>query len=260
MSTSSEASIPFHGATLRAKQMDGVTWVALKPICEHLGINWATQLQKLRSDDRFSCRDIPMTAADGKTYLMACLYQDELLGWLYTINPNKVKADARPLLIAYQKETTRAINVYWETRLAPTPTEGELYLRTGKVLYSRRCKVCNSALAPEIDALLDDPEVSYDDVVAWAAERGLAISKAGLSRHNAAHRVPDAAPRSLAEHPEIAARIMLAKLTDIAQRRSLEGLSDREVVKYQTSLAVSLSRGMHASTSRALPPVAELPE
>ena len=80
----------------------------------------------------------------------------------------------------------------------------------------------------------------YEDIVNWAAENGLRLSESGLSRHNKLHRLPNAVPRQIMESPELALALMVAKLSDIAQRRSLESLPDREVVKYLFSGANTL--------------------
>lgn len=109
----STAVIPFHGATIRAAEQQGVIYIAVNPICEHLGIDLKTQLRKLERDAKFNHRHMTMVAADGKLRNMVCLPQDELLGWLYTINSRKVKAASRDLLLAYQRETTRAIHDHW---------------------------------------------------------------------------------------------------------------------------------------------------
>ncbi|MFC6592419.1 phage antirepressor N-terminal domain-containing protein [Deinococcus lacus] len=96
-------------------------WIAVRPICEHLGLHISAQMEKLQQDDRFNCAVIRMVAEDGKDRETICLNQNELLGWLYTINPNKVKAASRPLLLAYQKETTQAIHDYWTAGQATRP-------------------------------------------------------------------------------------------------------------------------------------------
>lgn len=65
-------------------------------------------------------------------------------------------------------------------------------------LLRPKCKVCSSQLRQDIDLRLMRKEVkddgepySYDELVDWAAARGLSISKAGLSRHRTDHLMPD---------------------------------------------------------------------
>lgn len=119
---SNTAIIPFHNSAIYAAQDEhGQVWVAIKPICEQIGISWQGQSEKLASDSRFNCQDILTVAEDGKQRQMTCLPQHQLLGWLYTINSNKVKPEARDLLLAYQTETTDAINSYWTKGIASNP-------------------------------------------------------------------------------------------------------------------------------------------
>lgn len=118
---SNTAIIPFHNSALRCVEVDGVVYVAAKPICEHIGFSWQGQSEKLASDSRFNCQDILVVAEDGKKRKMTCLPQHQLLGWLYTINANRVKPEARDLLLAYQTETTDAINNYWADGVAVNP-------------------------------------------------------------------------------------------------------------------------------------------
>lgn len=61
----------------------------------------------------------------------------------------------------------------------------------------RRCKVCMSKLRDAIDLMLlgevhreDGRQYRYQDIVAWAAERDLAITEGGLSRHFSSHVQP----------------------------------------------------------------------
>lgn len=115
------AIIPFHNSALRCVEVNGVVYLAVKPICEHIGFSWQGQSEKLASDSRFNCQDILVVAEDGKKRKMTCLPQHQLLGWLYTINANRVKPEARDLLLAYQTETTDAINNYWVDGVAVNP-------------------------------------------------------------------------------------------------------------------------------------------
>lgn len=106
------AIIPFHDSALRCAEVDGIIYVAVKPICEHIGIDWRNQHTKLVSDDRFNHTDIRMVSRSGATRKMICLPQEQLLGWLSTIKIDKVKPEARELLLAYKTEMIDAINDY----------------------------------------------------------------------------------------------------------------------------------------------------
>lgn len=69
--------------------------------------------------------------------------------------------------------------------------------RTDFQIVERRCKVCMSPIRAEVDALLlgdtrhdDDRLFTYDEIVDWAAARGVALTPSGLSRHRHSHLQP----------------------------------------------------------------------
>ena len=106
--------VSFHeDAVLMVQNQDGQLSIPIKRLCENLGIDLQTQFVKIKSDPRFSYRYCPITGPDGKRYRMLCLPLDQLSGWLFTINPNKVKPAIRPKLLLYQRECVKALDEYW---------------------------------------------------------------------------------------------------------------------------------------------------
>nr|WP_240981354.1 phage antirepressor N-terminal domain-containing protein [Streptomyces sp. N502] len=93
--------------------VDGEPHVVFRPAVEAIGLDYSTQLRKLRDRSWASRRDIPTTGADGKTYRMAAVDVRTFLMWLATVNETKVAESVRPTLVAYQRETTTAVNDYW---------------------------------------------------------------------------------------------------------------------------------------------------
>lgn len=242
---SSVQVLDFQGHPVRMLELGGQPWWVLRDICEVLGLTTPARVAERLDEDEVSQTHI--TDGIGRQQDTTIVSESGL----YAVILRSDKPLAKPFrkwVTAEVLPQIRKTGAYIPE--APAQAEGEIYLRTGRVMFSQKCKVCMSSLALDINRMLDEGQ-RYDDIVEWAATHGLSISKGGLSRHNHAHRVPQIAERSLLENPEIAARIMLAKLTEIAQRRSLDGLSDREVVKYQTALATSLGRD--GGGSRALP-------
>ncbi|WAT10124.1 phage antirepressor N-terminal domain-containing protein [Rouxiella badensis] len=107
-------SLPFHGQSIITAMAAGVAYVAMRPIVENIGIDWTGQSVKLRNQkDKFNCRDISMVAADGKVRKLLCLPLQKLNGWLFSINPAKVRDDIRDRLIRYQEECFTALHDYW---------------------------------------------------------------------------------------------------------------------------------------------------
>ncbi|WP_258315328.1 phage antirepressor N-terminal domain-containing protein [Klebsiella quasipneumoniae] len=106
--------VPFNGQQVITAVAAGVTYVAMRQIVENIGMDWTGQSVKLRKmKDRFNCRDISMVAADGKLRKLLCLPLKKLNGWLFSINPEKVRADIRDKLIKYQEECFTVLHDYW---------------------------------------------------------------------------------------------------------------------------------------------------
>jgi hypothetical protein len=96
--------MPFDGKeVLAVKDENGTPWISVRSICEAIGIDWPSQWVKLMADHKYRCCDIP-TPSEGGPQAMVCLPLNQLNGWLFTINANKVREDIKPRLIAYQQE------------------------------------------------------------------------------------------------------------------------------------------------------------
>ncbi|EPH0828642.1 phage antirepressor N-terminal domain-containing protein [Klebsiella pneumoniae] len=114
--------VPFNGQQVLTAVAAGVTYVAMRQIVENIGIDWTGQSVKLRKmKDKFNCRDISMVAADGKIRKLLCLPLKKLNGWLFSINPEKVRADIRDKLIQYQEECFTVLHDYWTKGKAENP-------------------------------------------------------------------------------------------------------------------------------------------
>ncbi|EFC9354864.1 TPA: phage antirepressor Ant [Escherichia coli] len=106
--------VPFNGQQIITAMAAGVAYVAMKPIVENLGMSWSTQQTKLMKQiSKFNCVHMDMVAADGKLRKLLCLPLKKLNGWLFSINPEKVRADIRDKLIQYQEECFSVLHDYW---------------------------------------------------------------------------------------------------------------------------------------------------
>ncbi|EBX6492308.1 phage antirepressor Ant [Salmonella enterica subsp. enterica serovar Alachua] len=106
--------VPFNGQQIITAISAGVAYVAMKPIVENLGMSWSTQQTKLMKQlQKFNCVHMNMVAADGKLRKLLCLPLKKLNGWLFSINPEKVRADIRDKLIQYQEECFTVLHDYW---------------------------------------------------------------------------------------------------------------------------------------------------
>ncbi|HGV4135792.1 phage antirepressor Ant [Escherichia coli] len=106
--------VPFNGQQIITAMAAGVAYVAMKQIVENLGMSWSTQQTKLMKQiSKFNCVHMNMVAADGKLRKLLCLPLKKLNGWLFSINPEKVRADIRDKLIQYQEECFTVLHDYW---------------------------------------------------------------------------------------------------------------------------------------------------
>ena len=130
MSTSSHeiVKLDLTAGSIDTVMVEGEPHVVFRPAVEAIGLDYSTQLRKLRDRSWASRRDIPTTGADGKTYRMAAVDVRTFLMWLATVNENKVAEAVRPTLVAYQQETTAAVNGYWTEggAINPRATEDQL--------------------------------------------------------------------------------------------------------------------------------------
>jgi len=89
--------------------------VAIKPICEALGVAFQSQNTKLKEHPIYSSVVTlsVTTGTDGKQYEMSCLPIEYLAGWLFSINPANVKEEIRDNLIKFQVECNKALFRYF---------------------------------------------------------------------------------------------------------------------------------------------------
>ncbi|WP_407300740.1 phage antirepressor N-terminal domain-containing protein [Raoultella ornithinolytica] len=151
--------VPFNGQQVLTAVAAGVTYVAMRQIVENIGIDWTGQSVKLRKmKDKFNCRDISMVAADGKIRKLLCLPLKKLNGWLFSINPEKVRADIRDKLIQYQEECFTVLHDYW--------TKGEVKNPRKKTTVDER-----TPLRDAVNMLVSKRHMMYPEAYAMIHQR-----------------------------------------------------------------------------------------
>ncbi|HHF0149636.1 TPA: phage antirepressor N-terminal domain-containing protein [Haemophilus influenzae] len=111
----STQTVYFNNQSLITIEQNGVHYVAMKPICENIGIQWESQYNRIRRDDVLNSVIfiMNMTGSDNKNYQMICLPIEYLNGWLFGIDINRCKPEIRDTLIKYKKECYQALHDYW---------------------------------------------------------------------------------------------------------------------------------------------------
>lgn len=99
-------TVDFHGQSLVAVLIDGKPYVAIKPICENIGLQWEAQQKRIQRTPvlKSTMSITDMVAQDGKLREMVCIPLSKLNGWLFGVDVNRVREEIKPRLIQYQEE------------------------------------------------------------------------------------------------------------------------------------------------------------
>lgn len=98
-------TIDFHDDTLFAVEDGGTVFLAVKPICDGLGIDPKKQRERIQRDPVLSeggaMMALPSAGGPQETF---CLRLDLLQGWLFGIDAARVAPEARDRVLAYKRE------------------------------------------------------------------------------------------------------------------------------------------------------------
>ena len=138
--------IPFYNTQLVAEKIDGVSFVAAKPICEAIGIDWPSQHKSLKHRPWSTMVESTIVAQDGKQREMTMVDRRTLTMWLATIQTGKVKdPNARTLLEHFQCEAADTLDKYFHDGGAINPNATEHQINA--LIYQARAQMelCQAA-------------------------------------------------------------------------------------------------------------------
>ena len=112
--------IPFHDTTIYTTA-DG-TYVALRPVCEALGLDVHSQRRRLQKQSWATEVMMTSVAADGKTREMTFIDRRTFTMWLATIDTGRISDEhTRELVRTYQCEAADALDKYFNEGAAINP-------------------------------------------------------------------------------------------------------------------------------------------
>lgn len=112
--------VPFHDTTIYTTA-DG-THVALRPVCEALGLDADSQLQRIKRQPWATTVIMTGVAADSKMHEMAFIDRRTFTMWPATIDTGRVKNErTRELVRTYQCEAADALDRYFNEGVAVNP-------------------------------------------------------------------------------------------------------------------------------------------
>ena len=129
-----------NGISLQVVAGESEQLVAIKPVCEILGVAYPPQYTKLKEHPIFgSVFTLSIkTGADGKEYEMVCLPLRYFPSWLFSINPNNVKEEIREQLLEYQIKCNDILFDYFFSRVD--------FSRKKEVAVTKAKEVCDEKI------------------------------------------------------------------------------------------------------------------
>lgn len=120
--------VPGTDATIAATEIDGRPMVALRPMCDAIGISFDAQYRKLKTRSWATVASTAMVAADGKVRDMVMIDRRTMTMWLATLDEKRVNDAARPIVVAFQAEAADALDAYFHDggAINPSATEDQL--------------------------------------------------------------------------------------------------------------------------------------
>ena len=119
-----EQRVDFYGDTLLAAEgPDARIYVPVRLLCEYLGLDWASQYQRIKRDPVLAdaIRSVVVTTTDRGARPMVTLPLDLLPGWLFGISAARVKPELQEKILRYRRECFRVLWDAFKADILPTP-------------------------------------------------------------------------------------------------------------------------------------------
>jgi hypothetical protein len=161
-----EKFLEFNGKTLVFLSIKGVYWIALKPVCEALGIVFDRQLRTLKQDSILGPAWAlqPMQVPGDQLRKMASLPEYLIYGWLFSI-----KSDSKELLL-YKKECYEVLYKYFHSTITRR-----------KKLFEEKAKIQTERNHLELDLRKQDNFIKLEDLRAREARIGKELKEIDTS-------------------------------------------------------------------------------
>jgi hypothetical protein len=169
MKQSLKKFLEFNDKTLLFSSINGTYWIALKPICEILGVVFDRQLRTMKADPILGSRWAlkPIQVPEDQARKMVCLPEYLIYGWLFSI-----KSDSSELL-QYKQECYEALYNYFH---------GTITRR--KRLFEEKAKIQNERNGLEIELRGNDKFIRLEDLRAREARIGKELKEMDTDEFN----------------------------------------------------------------------------
>lgn len=93
---------------------EGQSQVVFKPAVESIGLDYSSQLKRLRRQPWASVVVTTMQLpGDTQGREMVTVPEDTFIMWAATLQASRVASELRPMLVAFQTESKKALHAYW---------------------------------------------------------------------------------------------------------------------------------------------------
>lgn len=115
MPTQTLEAIPFRDTAIYALKINGIPHVAVKPVCQSIGVDANGQVQRLKRQPWAStCITHAQLPGDSQTRDVTFIDRRTFTMWLATIETSRVKDEgARDLLVSFQREAADVLDAYF---------------------------------------------------------------------------------------------------------------------------------------------------
>lgn len=136
-STTTLATVDFHGQALTVITSGNERLVAMKPICDNIGLDWKGQYNRIQRDEVLNSTMVVTTtvAQDGKQREVICLPLNMINGWLFGIDVARCRKEIQPALIQYKRECYAVLAAHWQKLEQPQPQAPSLNSRRWLISY-----------------------------------------------------------------------------------------------------------------------------
>ena len=190
MSSTQLETIQFHNQSLIVLNHENKPYIAMKPVCENIGLDWEAQRQRIKRHHVLSkgAFMIKVPSKGGEQQYL-CLPISMINGWLFGIDTNRVKPEIRQKLEQYQLECFDVLYNHFmlkvaqqypntisvEQQQAIKQAVNERSYRTGEYYQAIYTKFYEHFKIPRYQDL---PASKFDEAIQWL---GGIHSRSGLS-------------------------------------------------------------------------------
>ncbi len=142
-------TLEFNDIEIINTYVDGQYWIAIKPICEALNVNYKHQANQIKNDEILGqlSRQYKTVAQDGRKREMTCLPEKFIYGWLFS-----VRSDS-PALLQYKRDCYEVLFNHFNGTLAKRLQVLGERSQLDKEISQKKAELAKSSISKELQQL-----------------------------------------------------------------------------------------------------------